>query len=361
MLAEAILRGKGQRRKRGEARSPSSLARAARTAEGTATTTASPPRGCSSAELVPLRRVQEKEENGEEEGKQGAEKQRAKAAPPMLPASPFVGVGRAPSPPPSSSPPLPLSLPPRFHVATNRDDDCVSIDMEPEEATEEAEERNERDRGRLLLARSQGSKHFKAVADGLEEEEQEEREAEASPFSSSSSSSSSSSYPKRAVSIVREAMAAAANPPAVAALVGLAVGSVPALRSLFFAVAAPSDDGSSSSPTFAVLGSLSTAFETLGGAMIPSLMVVLGAELSAKQEGGEGEGAAAAEQEEENDSSSSLPAAAVAAALTARLVLMPCLGALFLFLFSRIGLLSPGRTSPSEPLFRLVALLAWGE
>ena len=40
---------------------------------------------------------------------------------------------------------------------------------------------------------------------------------------------------------------------------------------------------------------------------------------------------------------------------------MPCLGACFLFACGRVGLLSPGRTSPPEPLFRLVALLAWGE
>ena len=205
--------------------------------------------------------------------------------------------------------------------------------------------------GGRLLTRSSGSKDFKAVSDGLEAAEGEKGEA-----SPSSSSSSSSSHLRRVLSIATEAAAAAANPPAVAALVGLAVGSVPALRSLFFP-AAPAG--------FAVLGSLSTAFETLGGAMIPCLMVVLGAELSAKKQEEEGAAAGATgeggdHEEESSPPSRSLPAAAVAAALGARLVLMPCVGACFLFFCSRIGLLSPGKTSPPEPLFRLVALLAWG-
>ena len=383
MLAEAILRGKGQRKGREEATRPPS-ARAARTARG-ATTPASPPRG-SSAELVPLRRVQEEdgygEEVGEEEEERGAEKkQRAKAAasslpPPRLPPSPFVangsGKGKGPAPSPSSPPSPPPPLPPRLHAATRGD--CVSIDVEPEEEEEEEEEAAAGGGGRggdgeggggsgggggpggrvgggRLLTRSSGSKDFKAVSDGLEAAEGEKGEA-----SPSSSSSSSSSHLRRVLSIATEAAAAAANPPAVAALVGLAVGSVPALRSLFFP-AAPAG--------FAVLGSLSTAFETLGGAMIPCLMVVLGAELSAKKQEEEGAAAGATgeggdHEEESSPPSRSLPAAAVAAALGARLVLMPCVGACFLFFCSRIGLLSPGKTSPPEPLFRLVALLAWG-
>lgn len=39
---------------------------------------------------------------------------------------------------------------------------------------------------------------------------------------------------------------------------------------------------------------------------------------------------------------------------------MPCLGAAFLSLAAWAGILAPGRTSPPEPLFRVVALLAWG-
>ena len=375
MLAEATLRGKDGKR-RGKARPPlpraPATAAAAAAAAGTAAgagagagaAAASPPRD-SSAELVPLRRVQEQEGEEEEEEEGMAEKRRAARTsrlPPRLPASPFVSNGGDGNR--TSSPPPPSSSPPRFRAARG---DCVSIDMEPGGETA-ADENGHEDSPRRLLTRD-CSKTFKARVKGLEAEEEEEEET---TFPSSSSSSSSSSRRKRALSIVKEVAAAVANPPAVAALLGLAVGSVPALRSLLFAPSFPSASSPpSSSPeggkgSFAVLGSLSTACETLGGAMIPALMVVLGAELASQQQRREQEGELEREREEDIALSSppsppSLPPKAVAAALSARLVLMPCFGACFLILCSRFGLLSPGESSPPEPLFRLVALLAWGE
>ena len=126
MLAEATLRGKDGKR-RGKARPPlpraPATAAAAAAAAGTAAgagagaAAASPPRD-SSAELVPLRRVQEQEGEEEEEEEGMAEKRRAARTsrlPPRLPASPFVSNGgdgnRTSSPPPPSSS-LPVSAPP---------------------------------------------------------------------------------------------------------------------------------------------------------------------------------------------------------------------------------------------------------
>jgi len=326
----------------------------------------------SSSELVPLRRDRTEEGDGrdvnDDNDKVGPRRNPLSATTTttkqllLLPPSPFEapneGAASGSSPPRLSrnAAAVPLSRPPL-------DRDCVSIDMEPE-GEEETESERERARGKKssgadggrsapakLLTRSSGSKHWKAVADGLEEAEEE---VEANP--PSASTSPRPFFLVRFASAAAEATRAAASPPAVASLLGLLVGSLPVLRALFFD---SSKETEARTPPLALLASVC---EILGGAMIPCLIIILGAELASRPESGEeGEGEGGGSSSSPSSSPpSSLPPRAIAAALAARLLLMPCLGAAFLSLATRSGLLSPGNTSPPEPLFRVVALLAWG-
>lgn len=122
----------------------------------------------------------------------------------------------------------------------------------------------------------------------------------------------------RFLTLATRALRAAAVPPSAAAVAGLIVGATPLRRAL---------EGER-----APLGLVTASLESLGGAMIPCLLVVLGAELAP------GPGAAR------------VPARAIGAAVATRLVIMPALGGAWLA--TRV-------LRFSTPLATVVAQLAW--
>ena len=124
---------------------------------------------------------------------------------------------------------------------------------------------------------------------------------------------------------LRAALRAAAAPPCASALAGLAVGLTPARR-LFAGEKAP-------------LGLVASVLETLGGAMIPCLLIVLGGELASAG----------------RDALIDQPRRTVAAATGARLALMPALGAAWLATATALRLVPTSQ----PPLFLIVCLLAW--
>ena len=124
--------------------------------------------------------------------------------------------------------------------------------------------------------------------------------------------------PARAATLATRVLRVAAVPPSMAAVAGLIVGATP-LRAALAGDAAP-------------LALVTSSLEALGGAMIPSLLLVLGAELAS------GPGAAR------------VPARATVAAVATRLLVMPALGG---------ALLATRTIKFSTPLATLVAQLAW--
>lgn len=122
----------------------------------------------------------------------------------------------------------------------------------------------------------------------------------------------------RTLALASRVLRVAAVPPSMAAVAGLIVGATP-LRVALAGEAPP-------------LALVTSSLEALGGAMIPALLLVLGAELAA------GPGAAR------------VPARATVAAVTTRLLVMPALGG---------ALLATRVIKFSTPLATLVAQLAW--
>ena len=126
------------------------------------------------------------------------------------------------------------------------------------------------------------------------------------------------------------------RPPSASTLAGAAAGCTPAIKAALFGI-----PGATASPP---LAALTGALETLGAAMVPVILVGLGAELAG---GGGGE-------EAEGEPPPPLPARVFCATAAARLVLMPVLG---------VAALAAARAAhlyaPPDGLFDVVAHLAW--
>jgi predicted permease len=111
------------------------------------------------------------------------------------------------------------------------------------------------------------------------------------------------------------------SPPIVGALLGLALGVIPPLRALFVA------DG-------AALRVLMDAAEVVGDGVIPCALIVLGANLADTPAG-----------------SAALPLRTYLGVACGRLLIMPALGCLYVFLLRHFGVL------PRDPMLVLVLLL----
>lgn len=167
------------------------------------------------------------------------------------------------------------------------------------------------------------------------------------PTTAAPAATTSTSPLSRAWATVRFFGSGLARPPSAATLAGIAVGCSPPLKAALFS---PAGAPAAAAPP---LAALTAALATLGEAMVPVILVGLGAELAGEAEG-EGGGEGGEVDDDPPTAPPLLPARVYAATAAARLILMPLLGLAVLAVARRAGLYKP-----LDGLFDVVAHLAW--